>query len=94
MSSSLVRSTNTYCYMTVDFINTLVERDLVNEFYVTMISADYLTCLGACENSEVLLSEFKRLLTESNVENKEEWEKRIDEGLEIVRRDKKKFMKK
>ena len=80
--------------MTVDFINTLVEKDLVNEFYVAMISADSLTCLGACENSEVLLSEFKRLLPESNVENKEEWEKRIDDGLEIVKRDKKKFTKK
>lgn len=74
--------------MTAEFINTLNEVGQLDFFYVSLISADTLTSIGACENSERLLNGFKDVLEDTELSGKEKWYELITDGLKIVKREK------
>ena len=80
--------------MTAEFINTLFKEGQLDFFYVSVISSDTLLSVGACDNSERLLLGFKEVLPDTEVPGKEKWYELIEDGLKIIKRDRKKLTKK
>lgn len=80
----------------VAFINSLIESDMLYLFYASLISADTLVSLDDCEVVEKQMLEFKEALPKTNLEKDklDEWSKLIEDGLDIIRRDKKLFQNK
>ena len=56
-----------------------------------LVSADCLTSIDACNKSIELLTEFAEALPETNIEEKETYEKLIKKGISIAEEDKKKL---
>ena len=70
------------------FVEELQEAELLPIYVASLISADTLVTTEDCDDSEEKLLELQDGFTKSNrVFYKEKWLKRIEDALEIVRRD-------
>jgi hypothetical protein len=70
----------------------MLDRDNMLSFAIgSLISADTLLSAEDCRRAEVQLATFLDALDIAEIKNKERWRTRIEEGLEIVRRDKAAF---
>lgn len=73
---------------TQSFVEHLQEAELLPIYVASLISADTLVTTEDCDDSEEKLLELQDGFTKSNrVFLKEKWLKRIEDALEIVRRD-------
>ena len=77
----------------VSLINSLNDSGMLYFYYISLISSDSLMSVEDCEFAEKQMLEFQEALPKTNVKNTEDtdWSKLIEDGLDVIRRDKKFF---
>lgn len=77
----------------VSLINSLNDNGVLYFYYISLISSDSLMSVEDCEIAEKQMLEFQEALPKTNVKNTEklDWSKLIEDGLDIIRRDKEFF---
>lgn len=77
---------------TDNFIEKLQKEQLLDLYIVSLISADTLIDVESCDISLEKIFELKELMKTANINNKSHYEKIINDGEEIILRDKKYFL--
>lgn len=77
----------------IELLNEADRNQMLPMIFGSLISADALTSANACRKSIEILEDFKEVIPESEVMNKDVWMKFVSEGLEIARKDLEKFEK-
>jgi hypothetical protein len=77
----------------VSLINSLNDNGVLYFYYISLISSDSLMSVEDCEIAEKQMLEFQEALPKTNVKNTEklDWPKLIEDGLNVIRRDKEFF---
>lgn len=77
----------------VSLINSLNDNEMLYFYYISLISSDSLMSVEDCELAEKQMLEFQEALPKTNVKNTEgtDWSKLIEDGLDVIRRDKEFF---
>jgi hypothetical protein len=76
---------------TDNFIEKLQQEQLLDLYIVSLISADTLIDVESCDISLEKILELKELIKTANINNKEHYEKIINDAEEIILRDKEYF---
>lgn len=74
-------------------LNAAYDLDMLGVMYVEMISSDTLLSVEACDKTIELLTGFLEALPETKIEDKDEWKKNFEDGIEIAKKDKEYFEK-
>lgn len=72
-------------------IDALIENDMLNFVYASLISADTLTDEESCRKSLELLHSLKADLEASSLEDKDAWASRFDDAERIIKSDMRDF---
>ena len=77
----------------IDLLNRLEKEGTLTMLYANLISSDAMTSVGACEKAESLLRGFAEAIPYTDIEDKDEWERRFLDGIVITMRDREEFLK-
>ena len=77
----------------IDLLNKVAKEGMLPMLYANLISSDTMTSITACDKAEELLKAFAEAIPYTDIENKDEWERRFLDGVMIARRDREEFEK-
>lgn len=75
----------------VEILNAANENGLLPFLFASLISADSLVNIDACNKAIEMFSDFIEAIPETNLDNKEKWVEKCKSGIKIAERDKKQF---
>lgn len=77
----------------IELLNTVDGEGLLDLLYASLISADSLTSADYCDKTIEMLTSFLEALPSTKIVNKDAWHDRFVTGIEIAKRDKKRYEK-
>lgn len=77
----------------IDLLNRVAKEGMLPMLCANLISSDSMTSAEACAKAEGLLKGFAEAIPYTDIEKKDEWERKFLDGVMIARRDREEFEK-